>query len=101
MLRHSLNTNFDERKKKNSKIEIENNKRAKTYIQSLKFHKRLRNGFKAMKSIRKNKKTILFEKPAKNRIDMDNITKAEICCDKSSDWITTRQDKGYQREGYQ
>ena len=51
MLRHSLNRKFEDRKKKNSKNEIENNNKAKTYIQSPKFHKQLRKGFKAMKSI--------------------------------------------------
>ena len=51
MLRHSLNVNFEERKKENSKNEIDKNNKAKTYIQSPTFHKQLRKGFKAMKSI--------------------------------------------------
>ena len=97
MLRHSLNVNFEERKKENSKNEIDKNNKAKTYIQSPTFHKQLRKGFKAMKSIWKEQKKRYLENPDKNRIDMDNITKAEICRDKISDRINTRQDKGYQR----
>ena len=102
MLRHSLNVNFEERKKENSKNEIDKNNKAKTYIQSPTFHKQLRKGFKAMKSIwKEQKKSIRLENPDKNRIDMDNTTKAEICRYKSSDWIITRRDKENQREDYQ
>ena len=91
MLRHSANTNLRERKKK----QIENNNDAEKYLQSPKFHKQLRKGFKALKSIWK--KSVPFEKPAENRIDMDNSTKAEICRDKSSDWIITKRDRKNQK----
>ena len=67
MLRHSLNTNFEGRKKEYSQREIQTISKAKQYLKSSKFHQQLSQGFRRWISMieehLKNKKSSFFSKP--------------------------------------
>ena len=105
MLRHSLNTSFEGRKKQYSQKEIEIINKAKQYLKSSKFYDQLREGFRrwtwtvedSWRAFEKQK-IVFFRKPVKNPIVMDNSTKAKVRRDKSPDWITTRRNKWNKRE---
>ena len=96
MLRHSLNMFLRERKTKFTQDQ-EQISQAEQYLNSKKFHKRLRNGFETEKNrlyfslIFVSLLAISNQNRKKKRINNDISSEAKVCRDKRSDWNIERQ----------